>query len=109
MAVPIFIFAVESIFSVEVIETLHRLGREVPATILTGDPEWDLSALKPMKASELTVELLSADTVVPWVTPGLKWQKVIEARNLGFQHFPALADPSAIVASTAELEEGVFL
>jgi sugar O-acyltransferase (sialic acid O-acetyltransferase NeuD family) len=109
VAAPIFIFAAESIFTVEVMETLHRLGRKVAGTFLTGEPEWDLSALRPMKSPELTVELLTAATVVPWVTPGLKWQKVIKARKLGFHHFPALADPSAIVASTVQPEEGVFL
>lgn len=109
IAAPIFIFAVESIFAVEVLETLRRLRWPLAGAIVTGEREWDLSEITPSIAAEIEPGALASAVVVPWVTPGLKWQKVNEAKKQGFIQFPALADPSAIVASTAELGEGVFL
>ena len=103
------LFGVESIFTAEFVETLVRLGFRIGPAILTGVPEWDMSGLDPVAANGLHSAQLQLPVVIPWVTPGLKWQKHRVARGLGFSRFPAIIDSYSSLARSATVGDGVFL
>lgn len=103
------LFGVESIFTAEFVETLLRLGFQIGPAIQTGAPEWDMSGLDPVTADDLQSEQLELPVAIPWVTPGLKWQKHREACGLGFSRFPAIIDSYSSLARSAAVGDGVFL
>ena len=104
------LFGVDSVFSVEVVETLKRLGYPVVAGILTGDAEWDLRGMPPLfEESKIDGQLLSLPVVVPWTTPALRRDRWQRAKAAGFTRFDAVLHPTAVVASTASIAEGVYI
>jgi len=106
----IVLFGIDSIFAVEIIETVARLGGSIRCGVLTGEPEWDLRDVRCLVTeSELDDDLRGYPVVVPWVTPAARKSRIERARAAGFQRFPSLIDPNAVVASTADLSEGVFI
>lgn len=110
MSSGVVLFGVDSVFSAEVAETLKRLGIPVVAGIMTGDAEWVLSGLPALfDESKIDSQLLSLPVAVPWMTPALRRDRLQRARAAGFTRFDPVLDPSAVVASTAGIAEGVFL
>ena len=110
MASGFVLFGVDSVFSAEVVETLNRLGYPVVAGIMTGEPEWDLQGMPPLfEESKIDRQLLSLSVAIPWTTPALRRDRWQRAKAAGFTRFDALIDPTAVVASTASIGEGVFL
>jgi len=100
---------VESIFAAEVLETLLGLGHVLELAVLAGEPEWDLAGLISIVPEMISPAQLALPVAVPWVTPGLKWNKVRQALEIGFSVFPSLADSHSSCARSAQLAAGVYL
>jgi sugar O-acyltransferase (sialic acid O-acetyltransferase NeuD family) len=47
--------------------------------------------------------------LIPLLTPGYRKRVAAQAREFGFRNFPPHADPTAVIASTATLAEGVLV
>src|SRR5687767_1722240 len=109
MAMRFVIFGVESIFTADYAETAERLGYAADLAIIDGDPEWDMAGLQPKTIAECETEGRDAPCGIPWVTPGLKWEKARRAMAHGFHDFPSLADPHASVSRFAAIDRGAFV
>ncbi len=109
MTKPIVLYGVQSVFAVEVIETLGRLGYVLEAGILTGEAEWDLAGVTVVGAEDIDPRLLELPAAVAGLAPARRWQRAVAARATGSKDFPALVDPHASHARNAVLAPGVFL
>ncbi len=103
------LFGVESIFTADYAETVERLGYEIGPAIVDGDPEWDMAGLAPKTIAECATDDRDVPCGIPWVTPGLKWEKARRAIGHGFHDFPNLTDPHSSVARSATIGRGVFI
>ena len=109
------IYACGTPYAVEVAEVIWRRGDEI-AALVDNLPAGDRAAADAEAASAAIgvsiirpEELPSAPagaTVVPLITPGHRFAVQAEARSHGLSSFPALADPTSVVARTATLGEG---
>lgn len=110
MTTSVVLYGADSVYSAEVAETLSRLGIEIAAGIITGEPEWDLRGIPQLvEESKIDARLRSLPVVVPWVTPAFRHDRWQRARNAGFTRFQTVVHPTAVVASTANIGEGVFV
>jgi UDP-3-O-[3-hydroxymyristoyl] glucosamine N-acyltransferase len=104
------LFGVDSVFSAEVVETMRRLGFTTFLGVITGECEWDLDGIDAVLGEgKIEREWLPLPVVVPWVTPRLRRERTAIARSVGFTRFDAVLDPTATVASSATLGQGVFV
>jgi sugar O-acyltransferase (sialic acid O-acetyltransferase NeuD family) len=104
------LFGVDSVYSVDVIETLRRLGFAQFLGVTTGDREWNLEGVDSLcEESNITESWLSYAVTVPWVTPRLRYERTVRAMKAGFTKFDVIIDPTAIVATTTEISSGVFV
>ncbi|MBK1865368.1 DapH/DapD/GlmU-related protein [Aestuariivirga sp. YIM B02566] len=108
MAKRFAVFGAESIFTADYAETVERLGYVLDLAIVDGEPEWDMAGLNPKTLAQCRPDDVSVPCGIPWVTPGLKWQKAQAAITHGFHDFPSLVDPHASLARTATVARGVF-
>lgn len=104
------IYAIGSPFVYEIDEILRRLALPVAAYVANRPDGWQPSGLTPiLTPQELTADLLTCPTVIPLITPGHRKLVFAEATNVGLKDFPALRDPTAVVASSSSLDEGVIV
>ena len=104
------LFAVSSSYVSEVIEILRRLAEPIDAFVVnveSADVPDDVSPV--VTVAEVRPAWLDDPVVVPLTTPGHRKSAVAHARAVGFHRFPAVVDPTAIVASTARLGEGTVV
>ena len=110
------IFACRTSFALEVAEVIWRRGEDVALLIdnldygagpppSTEEPAGEIAA-PVLRPAELSPEQREMSAVVPQITPGHRFAVEAEARALGLSSFPALVDPTAVVARTAALGEG---
>src|SRR4051812_12760410 len=92
---PLILYGAESIFTVEMLETARRVGRPIVGVILAGEPEWVLIGLPVEPSHALEPSLLALEFVVPWVTPGMRWQRAREALDAGLLGHSILIDPGS--------------
>jgi len=105
----IILFGVESNFTPEFLETARRAGCAVVAAVVTGELEWDLQGMPVEPVRDISSELFSLPTAIPWVTPGLRFERRRLALAAGLSQFAPLLDPSAVIAATAELGSGIYV
>jgi sugar O-acyltransferase (sialic acid O-acetyltransferase NeuD family) len=130
------IFACRTPYALEVAETIWRRGDEVawlvdnlpsdeptPAEFCgsfvvygqtkeprnEGGGEVATIGAPVLSPAELLPEHLSLPVAIPLITPGHRFAVEAEARSLGFASFPALLDPTAVIARTARVGEGSVL
>ena len=104
------VYAVGSPFVYEIDEILKRAGLTVEAYVANRTDGWRPDRLTPLLTPEaLTADHLKSPVVIPLITPAHRKLVFEETSARGFTHFPALRDPTAIVASSAVLDEGVIL
>jgi sugar O-acyltransferase (sialic acid O-acetyltransferase NeuD family) len=104
------LFGVSSSYVSEVIEILRRLAQPIDAFVVNveaGDVPDDVSPV--VTVADIQPAWLDDHVVVPLTTPGYRKSAVAHARSLGFHRFPAVVDPTAIVASTVRLGEGTVV
>lgn len=108
------VFACRTPYALEVAETIWRRGDEVAGLVdnlppgkrtARGTDEEAIGAPL-LTPAELSPDLLRLPVAIPLITPGHRFAVEIEARSLGFDSFPALLDPSAVVARTTPVGEG---
>ena len=59
--------------------------------------------------AEITQAHIALPTVIPLFGPGRRQSALNDALRLGFGEFATLVDPTAIVAMSAQLEDGVYV
>ena len=109
MAVEIAVYGVESVFTPEVVETARRCGRPVSLYVIAGEPEWNMQGVQAVSSAAVAAELLELPYVVPWVTPGLRHAKCLDAESKGFRNPVTLIDPGAVIASNSDVGSGVYV
>ena len=120
MAVPGWIiYACRTSFAVEVAEIVWRRDEEVALLVDNlpagderaagaGPPGADVDA-PVLRPAQLSPEQLELNAVVPLITPGHRFAVEAEARDLGLASFPALVDPTAVIARTATVGDGTVV
>jgi sugar O-acyltransferase (sialic acid O-acetyltransferase NeuD family) len=108
------IYACRTAFAIEVAEVIWRRGDEV--ALLVDNLGAGGAAAAPEPPTEIEAPVVAPDTlssaqkklraVVPLITPGHRFAVEAEARGSGLSSFPALVDPTAVVARTASVGEG---
>ena len=106
----IVLYAVGSPLVADVEETCRRLGLTVAGAVRNVDGAHcllDASALR--EVADVDAALLRVPCIVPLFTPANRRRAVGEAIARGFAIAPPLVDPTAVVASSAELGDGSYL
>lgn len=107
---PCVLFAVETSFAADLIDSCGRLGLEIAAGILTFSPGWSLRGipvvLQPLEVSPL---LLSHSVVLCSPTPATREKAYASARDLGFSRFSSLIDPTANISGGILKGRGVYV
>ena len=97
-------------FVADVVAILQRLSWTVRTFVSNVDGDPNPQNVDPVVgSSDLSPGLLALPCVIGVVTPRHRQAATESARRLGFTAFPALVDPSAVVAHDATLGEGVIL
>ncbi len=104
------LYGVGTPYVYEVYESLQRLGWQIKGLVanLQGAqrPE-DLGEV--VDKSALPAAWTQLPVVLPLLTPGYRKQLEQETRALGFTRFPAVVDPTAVVAGTSTVAHGVYI
>jgi sugar O-acyltransferase (sialic acid O-acetyltransferase NeuD family) len=108
------IFACRTPYALEVAETIWRRGDEVAALVdnlppderAPGGIDAESIGAALLSPPELSPDQLSLPVAIPLITPGHRFAVEAEARSAGFDSFPALLDPTAVTARTAQVGEG---
>jgi sugar O-acyltransferase (sialic acid O-acetyltransferase NeuD family) len=113
------IYACRTSFAIEVAEVVWRRGEEVALLVDNLDrgaapdgavePPGEEIGAPVLPPSELSRDHLAMDAVVPLITPGHRFAVEAQARELGLASFPALVDPTAVLARSAEVGEGAVI
>jgi len=108
------IFGCRTPYALEVAETIWRQGDEV-AVLVDNLPPGERTSWQTeegaigaplLSPAELSPDHLRLLVAIPLITPGHRFAVEMEARSLGFRSFPALLDPTAVIARTAPVGEG---
>ncbi len=103
-------FGVRSPYVYEVEETALRLDIRIRGfidNIEEGAAPDDLEPL--LTPADIDDRLLDLPVALPLTTPGHRQSAVREATSLGFSRFASLIDPTAVVASSVQSEEGLLV
>jgi sugar O-acyltransferase (sialic acid O-acetyltransferase NeuD family) len=105
------VYACRTAYAAEVLEIIGRRGDSVDFMVdnIGGSDAIRPAGLKVLGVDDLPPDLERRATVVPLLTPGFRYEVVNEARDVGFASFPSLVDPTAVVAATTEVGEGVVV
>ena len=115
------IYACRTPYALEVAEVIWRRGEEVALLVDNLEdgrtrPEEDSAeaiGARVVRPDELPSALSAAGddpaAVIPLITPGHRFAVQAEARALGLSAFPALIDPTAVIARTASVAEGAVV
>lgn len=104
------VLGAEDPFTIDVLETLGRLNIDVVAGVMTAPPKWDLSPLTQVLQDEEVTDLLAAaPAVLGNNAPRNRRRAFGFAERTGFSEFPAIIDPTAVIAASARLEDGVYV
>lgn len=101
------LFGVGSSYVYEVHETLLRLGWTVRGLVANLPDAPRPETIGPVTdAADIPAAWLDLAVVLPLITPGHRQRLEQEARRAGFRSFPALVDPTTVVARSAVVGEG---
>jgi sugar O-acyltransferase (sialic acid O-acetyltransferase NeuD family) len=111
------LYACRTPYAVEVAESIWRRGEEVVASVdniadvpeSAGDNPAEEIGAPIVRPEELTPEQRQLPTAIPLITPGHRFAVEAEARALGLESFPALLDPTAVIARTATIGRGAIV
>lgn len=104
------VYGVGSSYVYEVHEILRRKGWGVRGLVanMAGVPRPEgIGGV--VDADDMPAEWLAEPVVLALVTPGNLQHVAREARQRGFRRFPALVDPTAVVAASADIADGVVV
>ena len=106
------VFGCRTAFAPEVAEAIWRRGEEVTVLVdnLPDPPPQPWAGSVPvMVPDDLSAAHLDLSTAIPQVTPGHRHAVAALAMDAGLSRFPALVDPTAAVARTADVGRGSFV
>jgi sugar O-acyltransferase (sialic acid O-acetyltransferase NeuD family) len=105
------VYACRTAYAAEVLEIIGRRGDSVDFLVdnIGGSDPIRPAGQRVVLVDDLPPQIDTRATVVPLLTPGYRHDVVREARAAGFSSFPALVDPTAVVAATSEVGEGVVV
>lgn len=101
------VYACRTSYASELVETIWRTGEEVRALIdnWPGEPIKDAAA-EVIEAVALPDVLIGCPVAVAPTVPGHRYRARLDAVERGLTYFPALVDPTAVVARTATIGRG---
>ena len=102
------VYGTGTLFLDEVLTVLRRLTWEPVGFVTGGDEDVAVPAV-PVAPSEVPALWLELPVVVPVLRSSTRRRMVTEAAELGFTRFPAVVDPTAIVADTAVIRDGCLV
>lgn len=106
----ILIFGAGGPLTPDIEESCARRGLEVAAAVMNRPGEaFSLDPARLITVDALDATLLALRFLCPLFTPANRRTAVAEALALGLLPVPGLADPTAILAASATLSEGVFV
>lgn len=105
------IYACRTSYTAEVVEIIWRRGDGIDLLVDNlGDVELMSSDVGTVvRPASLIGDLGDRPVVIPLTTPGHRHAVMREALALGLAAFPALIDPTAIIARTSEIGEGTVV
>lgn len=104
----VILYAIGSPYAVDVIETCDRLAWRIAWYVDNIGGDRHVADDSPVVSPEdLPESARTLGVLVPLVTPGHRLQVDRELTSLGFEHRPALVDPTSVVASTVAIAPGV--
>jgi sugar O-acyltransferase (sialic acid O-acetyltransferase NeuD family) len=104
------IYGLRSGYAAEVVEIVWRLGWSVAALIDNLPDGPSSSTLGPVFTPATTPDsLLELPLLIALLTPGHRAALETEARGYGWHVFPALVDPTAVVARTSAVGDGTIV
>lgn len=104
------LFGVGSPYVYEVYESLLRDGVSIRAFVDNQDKGVGPTELgNILNAADLPTDWTDLPLLIPLLTPGHRKMIHLQAQALGFTRFFSHIDPTAVVASTAALAEGVLI
>ena len=103
------VYACRTDYTVDVVEIIARRDEEVAALVDNLHEPRSVDDPEMISADALSPALLPLPVVIPLITPGHRHHVVVEARMKGLTCFPSLVDPTAVVASSAEIGEGTVI
>lgn len=106
----IVLYAVGSPMIADVEESCRRLGVTIAAAVKNvAGPHYLLDASVLLDADQIEPALLRFPCIIPLLTPASRRSAAQEAVARGFTIAPAVVDPTAIVASSAEIDAGSYV
>jgi sugar O-acyltransferase (sialic acid O-acetyltransferase NeuD family) len=104
------VFACRTSYAADLVEVIWRTGGEVRALVdnWTGEPLHDAVA-EVIEAQAITEELAECPVVVAPTVPGHRFSAQRDAVERDLRSFPALIDPTSIVARTADIDDGATI
>jgi sugar O-acyltransferase (sialic acid O-acetyltransferase NeuD family) len=102
-------YGVGSPFVEAIREGLDRLGWSVRGGVENVEADFRPDGLTIVRPDAVPPNWLELAAVLPVITPGYRRSLEREALDLGFRTFATVVDPTAIVASTASIGEGVVV
>jgi sugar O-acyltransferase (sialic acid O-acetyltransferase NeuD family) len=104
------LYACRTPYAEEVAEIVWRAGGEIAVLVdnLPDGPQAS-SLGRVIEPRELGDDERGLPTAIPLLTPGHRSSVALEARAAGIQSFPALLDPTGVVARTASIAQGVVV
>ena len=100
------ICACRTAYTAEVAEIVWRSGGEVAALVDNLRDGRFASPIAPVVALDDLGDLRTLDAVIPLLTPGYRHAVAAELMAAGVRQFPALVDPTSVVARTARIGTG---
>jgi sugar O-acyltransferase (sialic acid O-acetyltransferase NeuD family) len=107
---PCMLFAIETSFTADYLDTLSRLGRDVAAGVLSSPPQWSLRGVPVvLHPEEISPLLLELSVVLCPVTPKVRQAAYEQSRKLGFKRFASIVDSTSIVAGDIQAGRGLYI
>jgi sugar O-acyltransferase (sialic acid O-acetyltransferase NeuD family) len=107
---PWVLFAIETSFTGDYLDSLARLGITITAGVLMRPPQWSLRGVPVVLHShEVNSLLLAMPLVLCPVTPKRRVEAHRAAVALGFTRFTSIVDPTAIVPEGVIAGRGLFI
>jgi sugar O-acyltransferase (sialic acid O-acetyltransferase NeuD family) len=107
---PVVLFGVGSPIATDVEESCRRAGIEIVAGIRNVEaPVYVSSAVRVVRPAEITAEDRMCRVVAAMFTPAHRQTAFNAALDCGFTQAATIVDPTACVATTTRLGEGVYI
>jgi sugar O-acyltransferase (sialic acid O-acetyltransferase NeuD family) len=104
------VFGVGTRYVFELHESLLRLSWRVRAYIVNMECQFLPDSLDPLiRLEDMPTEWTDLAAVIPLTTPGYRQAARNHALSVGFRTFPAVRDPTAVMASSTSVGPGVVI